>query len=168
MLGTDRFRCSYSLCVVLFWTPFYFIFLNYLLQFVLSADADHVFWIRHPPHPPPPSLIPPCSSSVQQLFLYIAFLLKNVCWIKFSIKATATIDGTLWSWKDWFPMLIGTSMLQLKKKSFGLLRLRIWIILSLSFESHNFFFPSHRNECSFCTCCSTSAWLTEYGTFNKS
>ena len=28
-----------------------------------------------------------CSSSVHQLFLYIAFLLENVvCWIKFSIK----------------------------------------------------------------------------------
>lgn len=37
------------------------------------------------------SLIPPCSSSVRQLFLYIAFLLENVCWIKFSIKMSALI-----------------------------------------------------------------------------
>lgn len=38
-----------------------------------------------------PLLNPPCSSSVRQLFLYIAFLLENVCSIKFSIKTKALL-----------------------------------------------------------------------------
>lgn len=40
-----------------------------------------------------------CSSSVRQLFLYIAFLLENVvCWIKFSIKIV--IQWVTWKLRE--------------------------------------------------------------------